>query len=81
MKTKRTSDAEHPQYFANRTMWTGDNLDVLRGLNSAWTSSTWTAVQQQPELRAADRERAGGHGVPGHLDAFRCQRGMARRDR
>lgn len=21
--------------FANRTIWTGDNLDILRGLNSA----------------------------------------------
>ena len=21
--------------FANRTLWTGDNLDILRGLNSA----------------------------------------------
>ena len=34
MKTKRTLTAEHPQNFANRTMWTGYNLDVLRGLNS-----------------------------------------------
>ena len=23
-------------YFADRTIWTGDNLDILRGINSAW---------------------------------------------
>ena len=34
LKTKRTPSAEHAQNFANRTMWTGDNLDVVRGLNS-----------------------------------------------
>ena len=34
LKTKRTPTAEHPQNFANRTVWTGYNLDVLRGLNS-----------------------------------------------
>ncbi len=22
--------------YAERTIWTGDNLDILRGLNSAW---------------------------------------------
>lgn len=23
-----------PPNFANRTMWTGDNLDIMRGMNS-----------------------------------------------
>lgn len=35
---KRTANSAgsgaHNRNFANRTMWTGDNLDVLRGLNS-----------------------------------------------
>lgn len=35
---KRTANSAgsgaHKRNFTNRTMWTGDNLDVLRGLNS-----------------------------------------------
>ena len=34
MSTIPTSAARHRRNFANRTMWTGDNLAVLRGLNS-----------------------------------------------
>ena len=22
--------------WANRTLWTGDNLDIMRGMNSEW---------------------------------------------
>ena len=36
-RTKRPvrSGAESPPNFANQTIWTGDNLDIMRGMNSA----------------------------------------------
>ena len=39
------------------------------------------AVQQQQELRGADRLEGGRRGVQGHLDVERRRRGVARRDR
>ena len=59
--------------FKNRTLWTGDNLHVMRGLNSETVDLIYLgpAVQLQPRLRCAYRLGGGGRGLQGHLDALR----------
>ena len=45
--------------FAPRTIWTGDNLDILRGINSETVDLIYLdpPVQQQPHLLRAYREQ------------------------
>ena len=57
--------------FADRTIWTGDNLDILRGLNSASVDShlPGPAVQLQPQREHVCMEQPrnytdGGQGQP-----------------
>ena len=51
-----------PPNWANRTLWTGDNLDILRGMNSECGRPPLPrpAVQLEPRLRGADRLEGGG---------------------
>jgi hypothetical protein len=55
VKTKRSTDTLEPQNFANRTMWTGDNLDVLQGRDrngvEPWPASRSTFSSAIPSLR------------------------------
>ena len=39
--------------FANRTVWTGDNLDILRGMNS----ESVDLIYLDPPRKANPRER------------------------
>ena len=59
--------------FANRTVWTGDNLDILRGLNSDSVDLIYLdpPLQQQSDLRRADRQSGRWRGIQGHVDAVR----------
>ena len=68
--------------WRNRTLWTGDNLDIMRGMNSESVDLIYLdpAVQLQPELRSSHRFRSGRRGVQGYLDPQRRGRSLAWRD-
>ena len=76
METKETTRAQPSgaaANWSNRTLWTGDNLDIMRGMNSATVDLIYTrpAVQLEPRLRRAHRLGGGRRGLQGHLDAER----------
>ena len=56
--------------FADKTIWTGDNLDILRGLNS----ETFDLIYLDPPFNsnrtyeAPVGQQGCGRGLQGHLD-------------
>ena len=64
-------------------MWTRDNLDVLRGLNSESIDLIYAdpPFNSNKNYEAAICSKAAGAAFKGHLDAQRCLPGVARRDR
>ena len=61
--------------FTNRTLWTGDNLDILRGLNSETVDLIYLDPpfnsNQAPTLRSSRERRRPERSVQGHMDAVR----------
>ena len=57
--------------FSDRTIWTGDNLDILRGLNSASVDLIYLdpPFNSNRRLRRAGGQRRGRRRLQGHLDA------------
>ena len=49
--------------WANRTLWTGDNLDIMRGMNS----ETVDLIYLDPPFNS-NRLGSSGRGLQGHLD-------------
>ena len=68
--------------WRNRTLWTGDNLDIMRGLNSETVDLIYLdpPFNSNRDYAGPYRLRGGRRGVQGHLDAQRCGRSLARRD-
>ena len=64
--------------FVDKTIWTGENLDILRGveLGLRGLDISRSAFQLEPELCGAHRFSGGGGGVPGHVDAFGLEGGV-----
>ena len=64
--------------FADRAIWTGDNLDILRGLNSASVDLIYLdpPFYSKPQLRHAGGQCRGRHRLQGHLDPVRLGRGV-----
>ena len=58
--------------FADRTIWTGDNLDILHGLNSASVDLIYLDPpfnsNRPPTADRPGGQRGGGSGVQGHPD-------------
>ena len=68
--------------FSDQTIWTGDNLDILRGLNSASVDLIpEPAVQLQPQLCRAGGQRCGQRRLQGYLRLSRSERIRWRRGR
>ena len=69
--------------FADRTIWTGDNLDILRGLNSASVDLIYLdpPFNSNRNYSAPVGNAAAGRGLQGHLDAVRLGRGVDGADR
>ena len=57
--------------FKPSTIFTGDNLPIMRGINSDSVEFTSPAVQFQRQLRRPHRQRGGRGGVQGHLGLVR----------
>ena len=59
------------QNWKNRTMWTGDNLPILRGMNSESVDLIYLdpPFNSEPRLQRTHRLRSGGRGLQRHLDA------------
>ena len=59
--------------FASGTVWTGDNLAVMRGMNSGCVDLIYLdpPVQLQSALRGADREQGRRGLVQGRMDPGR----------
>ena len=57
----------------NRTMWTGDNLPVLRGLNSESVDLIYLdpPFNSNRDYAAPIGSKAAGRRVPGHLGVLR----------
>ena len=58
--------------WSNQTIWTGDNLDIMRGMNSAsvdliYLDPPFNSVQLQSQLRGTHRLQGGRGCVQGHL--------------
>ena len=68
--------------WAKRTLWTGDNLDIMRGMNSESVDLIYLdpPFNSNKRLCRAYWLRSGRGGVQGHVDPGRCGRSMARRD-
>ena len=64
--------------FADRTIWTGDNLDILRGLNSASVDLIYLdpPFNSNRNYSAPVGSAAAGRGLQGNLDAVRLGRGV-----
>ena len=66
--------------FADKTIWTGDNLDILRGMNSECVDLIYLdppfKLQPSSGLRGPGGQRGGGRGFQGHLDAVGPRRGV-----
>ena len=59
--------------FADRTIWTGDNLDILRGLNNASVDLIYLdpPFNSNPQLRRPVGQRRRRSGLQGYLDPLR----------
>ena len=59
------------QNWKNRTMWTGDNLPILRGMNSESVDLIYLdpPFNSNRDYSAPHRLRSGGRGLQRHLDA------------
>ena len=57
--------------FADKTIWTGDNLDILRGMNSECIDLIYLdpPFNSNQDYAAPSGQRGGGRGVQGHVDA------------
>ena len=56
--------------FADKTIWTGDNLDVLRGMNSECVDLIYLdpPFNSNKQLRRPSRQLGSWGRVQGHLD-------------
>ena len=59
--------------FANRTIWTGDNLDILRGLNSECVDLIYLdpPFNSNKNYSAPVGSKAAGRGIQGYVDPIR----------
>ena len=59
--------------YADKTIWTGDNLDILRGMNSECVDLIYLdpPFNSNQDYAAPGGQCGGGRGVQGHLDAVR----------
>ena len=59
--------------FADRTIWTGDNLDILRGINSASVDLIYLdpPFNSNRNFAAPVGSAAAGAAFKGHLDSLR----------
>ena len=59
--------------WVNRTLWTGDNLDVMRGMNSASVDLIYLdpPFNSNRNYSAPIGSEAAGARFQGHVDAFR----------
>ena len=66
--------------FTNRTVWTGDNLDVLRGINSECVDLVYLdpPFNSNRTYAAPIGSKAAGAAFQGHVDAGRRRPGVAR---
>ena len=69
--------------FADRTIWTGDNLDIFCGLNSASVDLIYLdpPFNSNRNYAAPVGSAAAGRRVQGHLDALRPRRRLDGADR
>ena len=69
--------------FTNRTLWTGDNLDILRGLNSESIDLIYLdpPFNSNKNYEAPVGSKAAGTAFKGRLDAVRPRRCMDGFDR
>ena len=58
--------------FVDKTIWTGDNLDIMRGLNSDCVDLIYLdpPFNSNRNYAAPVGSRGGGGGVQGHVDAL-----------
>ena len=70
------------QNWENRTMWTGDNLNILRGMNSESVDLIYLdpPFNSNRTYSAPIGSQAAGSGLQGHLDPRRRRRSLARRN-
>ena len=59
--------------FVNRTLWTADNLDILRGMNSETIDLIYLdpPFNSNRNYAAACGQYGGWGGIQGHLDTLR----------
>ena len=64
--------------FTDKTIWTGDNLDILRGLNSETVDLIYLdpPFNSNKDYAAPVGSQGGGSGVQGHVDAIRPRCGL-----
>ena len=59
--------------FADKTIWTGDNLDILRGMNSECVDLIYLdpPFNSNRDYEAPVGSKAAGGGLQGHMDPLR----------
>ena len=59
--------------FADKTIWTGDNLDILRGMNSECVDLIYLdpPFNSNRNLLRSRRFQGGWGRIQGHVDALR----------
>ena len=64
--------------FADKTIWTGDNLDILRGMNSECADLIYLdpPFNSNQDYAAPVGSKAAGAAFKGHLDTVRPGRGV-----
>ena len=60
--------------WADQTIWTGDCLDIMRGMNSASVDLVYLdpPFNSKANYAAPIGSKAGRRSVQGHLDAIGC---------
>ena len=68
--------------FTSQTIWTGDNLDIMRGMNSDSVDLIYLdpPFNSKANYAAPHRKQSGGRRLQRHLGAGRRQTGLAWRN-
>ena len=76
-----TAEAGAPNW-SNQTIWTGDNLDIMRGMNSASVDLIYLdpPFNSKADYAAPIGSKAAGCGVQGYLGPERRESRLAWRD-
>ena len=53
LRKQKAAAAQGPANWHNRTLWTGNNLDILRGMNAASVDLLYTDISEKDKAKRA----------------------------